>query len=306
MQEYRRAAKRQEQTMTNSMIGRNAYHHICRVAGLCRPAALRRRVLMAWARLRGKPIADSVPGLEKKMWLSPDEYYAHFYESQRVVEPGVLEFLKKHITPGMTIFDIGANVGYMTLFCAGLTGENGRIIAIEPGQRAYDRLVANIELNHLRNVIPVREAVSDADGYESYCQAVHSGEDVYNSLQSVDTPWTSADDFQTASIPVHRLDTLIEKSGWPVPDLVKVDVEGAERKVLRGMSEILRNGRTRILILEISERYFGKFGYSIRDLVEELENNDFFCLEIGESGYLAELDMGNGTGRSRMMAAMRG
>jgi FkbM family methyltransferase len=287
-------------------LARNTYHHIRSYAGFCRPAAIRRKALMAWCRRSGKPIADSLPGLQKKMWIAPDEYYAHFYENQRVVEPGVLNFLKRHITPGMTIFDIGANVGYITLFCAGLIGEEGRIIAFEPGQRAYERLVANIRLNHLHNVIPVREALSDNDGYENYCQAVHRGEDVYNSLLSVDTPWTSAKDFSTIRIPVHRLDTLIAKSDWPVPHLVKVDVEGAERKVLRGMTETLRSGRTRILVLEISDLYFGKFGHSIRELVEELEHMDFQCLEIGESGDLSALDLENNTGRSRMMAAMRG
>jgi hypothetical protein len=85
-----------------------------------------------------------------------------------------------------------------------------------------------------------------------------------------------------------------------------VDVEGAERKVLRGMTETLRSGRTRILVLEISDLYFGKFGHSIRELVEELEHMDFQCLEIGESGDLSALDLENNTGRSRMMAAMRG
>jgi FkbM family methyltransferase len=292
--------------MMHSTIARNAYHYFRPYADLCRPAALRRKALMAWARYRGKPIADSLPGLEKKMWLSPDEYYAHFYESQCAAEPGVLEFLKKHITPGMTIFDIGANVGYMTLFCAGLTGKQGSVIAFEPGERAYERLEANIQLNHMDNVIPVREAVSDTDGYESYCQAVRRREDFYNSLLSVDTPWTSVNNFHTTQIPVHRLDTLIAKSGWPVPHLVKVDVEGAERKVLRGMRETLRSGQTRILVLEISDLYFAKFGYSVRELVEELEQSNFFCLEIEENGHLSELQMKNGMGRGRIMAAMRG
>jgi FkbM family methyltransferase len=261
---------------------------------------------MAWSRFSGRPIADSLPGLDGKMWLSPDEYYAHFYENQHVVESGVLEFLKRHITPGMTIFDIGANVGYITLFCAGLVGEQGRIVAFEPGQRAYERLVANIQLNHFQNVIPVMEALSDSDGHESYCQAIKCGQDVYNSLLTVDTPWTSTKDFRTTQIPVHSLDTLMEKSGWPVPQLIKIDVEGAERKVLRGMRETLRSGHTRILILEISDLYFGKFGYSIRELVEELELEGFQCCEIDGSGVISALDLGDNSGRARMMAAMRG
>ncbi len=285
---------------------RDACHHIRSFAGFCRPAVIRRKALMAWSRRSGKPIADSLPGLGKKMWIAPDEYYAHFYESQRVVEPGVLNFLKRHITPGMTIFDIGANVGYITLFCAGLIGEEGRIIAFEPGQRAYERLVANIRLNHLQNVTPVREALSDSNGFESYCQAVRPDQDVYNSLHSVDTPWTLTKDFCTTRIPVHRLDTLLAGSGWPVPHVVKIDVEGAERKVLGGMSETLRTGHTRILVLEISDLYFGKFGYSIRELVGELEHMDFQCREIAESGDLSALDFKDNTGRSRMMAAIRG
>jgi FkbM family methyltransferase len=261
---------------------------------------------MAWSRISGKPIADSLPGLGKKMWLAPDEYYAHFYENHRVVEPGVLEFLKRHITPGMNIFDIGANVGYITLFCAGLTGQEGSVVAFEPGQRAYERLVSNVQLNRLHNVIPVQKALSDNDGHESYCQALNRGQDVYNSLLSVDTPWTSTESFRTTQIPVHRLDTLLAKSGWPVPHLVKMDVEGAERKVLRGMSGALRSGKIRILILEISDLYFGKFGYSIREVVEELENEGFLCREIGEDGDLSALDLENNAGRSRMMAAIRG
>lgn len=292
-------------SISNTIL-HDSYNHLRNFAYQCRPSVVRRKTLMAWSRYSGRPVADSLPGLDFKMWLTPHDYYAHSYQRQHVVEPGVLKFLKRHITPGMTIFDVGANVGYITLFCAGLIGDQGRVVAFEPGQRAYQRLVTNIKLNNFKNILPVQEALSDIDGHETYCQAVECSRDVYNSLLTVDTPWTSTDDFQMIQIPVRRLDTIVLESGWSIPEIIKIDVEGAERKVILGMAEVLRQGSTRILIMEISDLYFAKFGHSTRELVKDLEQLGFLCREIAQSGDLSALDLDDASGKARMMAAIRG
>lgn len=140
----------------------------------------------------------------------------------------MVKLFHNFVGEGDIIVDIGANIGFFTLLCSNIVGKNGEVIAFEPEKRNFDILSANMARNSkYDNIIGERLAISDKGGeislYISENKGGHSIKD-YN-----DTHIKS----QTVStIPLDQYDVSS-------PDVVKIDVEGAEPSVFEGMSNVL-------------------------------------------------------------------
>src|SRR5271168_535718 len=78
-------------------------------------------------------------------------------------EPEVLAAVTSNITPGMTVIDVGAHIGYYTLLFAKTAGPSGRVISFEPLPQNFALLQENIGLNHLDNVLALPQAVFSRD-----------------------------------------------------------------------------------------------------------------------------------------------
>lgn len=132
----------------------------------------------------------------------------------------------------MLLFDIGANRGDATL--AGLQ-KGYKVIALEPGSRVFKELVCNFIYN--KNVVPLKLAVSDADNMQiEFYEADEDG------LSTINKEWLTNDSmpyvgksFRIASATTITVDSLVKIYGKP--DLIKIDVEGAEWNVFKGMSK---------------------------------------------------------------------
>lgn len=132
----------------------------------------------------------------------------------------------------MILFDIGANRGDAVI--AGLN-KGYKVIALEPGPRVFKELVSNFIYNN--NVIPLKFAVSDTDN-----SIVEFYECIEDGLSTIERSWLTdpsmpynGKEFRTISALTITLDTLVKIYGEP--DLIKVDVEGAEWFVFNGMSK---------------------------------------------------------------------
>lgn len=132
----------------------------------------------------------------------------------------------------MLLFDIGANRGDATIAGINL---GYKVIALEPAPRVFVELISNFIYNP--NVIPLRLAVG-----EKYGERLEFYECVEDGLSTLDKDWLTkpgmpyyGKEFRTISVNTCTVDWLVEKYGRP--DLMKIDVEGAEWGVLRGMSE---------------------------------------------------------------------
>lgn len=132
----------------------------------------------------------------------------------------------------MLLFDIGANRGDATV--AGLK-QGYKVVALEPAPRVFVKLVSNFMYEP--NVVPLRLAVGEKVGERlDFYECVEDG------LSTLDKDWLTKPDmpyygkeFRTISVNTCTIDWLVEKYGRP--DLIKIDVEGAEWGVLRGMSK---------------------------------------------------------------------
>lgn len=127
------------------------------------------------------------------------------------------------VRPGMTVYDVGANVGFYTLALARLVGNTGRVYSFEPDARNAHLLCRHVEMNKLGNVTIVQAAVSEKSGTVGFQPAKSQGKVSIESSYWV--PSISLDDFVAA--------------GNPIPDFIKVDVEGFECNVLSGAASIL-------------------------------------------------------------------
>lgn len=153
-------------------------------------------------------------------------------------EPKVSDWMRKKILPGMTVLDIGANIGYHTIFAAFLTGHSGRVLAVEADSRIAKIVDENVKRNSLKNIVVVAGAASGRDGTIRFGQARTSG---WSGLYCPDpVDWIEVQTF--------TIDSLVDKLRIEKVDFIKIDVEGAEKEVLAGMQGLLRRQRPALLI----------------------------------------------------------
>jgi FkbM family methyltransferase len=152
---------------------------------------------------------------------------------------GTYEFDKqiifqKYITPGMVIYDVGANVGYYSLLSSILTGANGKVFSFEPVPRNIYFLKKHIALNKLDNVTVIDKAVSDKITKLKF------------SLSSNPSMGHISDDGEI-EVETINLDEF-NRQGNLLPDLIKMDIEGAEYYALSGAKELLKEKKPIIFL----------------------------------------------------------
>jgi FkbM family methyltransferase len=197
-------------------------------------------------------------------------------------EPSLSGALCRVVRPGFTCADVGAHHGYFSLLLAQTVGSEGRVIAFEASPANARVLRRNVALNRLTGRVDVVEAVV-ADGAQTTYRlwAARSG--------GADREWTLSEEFAARedATPVDRepriapATTLDEALRGRPPDLLKIDVEGAEALVLAGAVGILREARPSIVL-----EYHGELGWPAIECLQEagyvFEEVDGTPLELRE------------------------
>lgn len=160
------------------------------------------------------------------------------------------------VKPGMTVLDIGANIGETALQFSRLTGDNGTVLAFEPFPATYGKLLHHISINACKNVHAFHVALSNKKG----------------SLMMSSTPGNSGGnriDAQSGTVTVESvtLDGFLESQPEFKPDLIKIDVEGFEMHVLSGASATLSKFKP-ALFLEVNDTFLRNAGSSGKELFE--------------------------------------
>lgn len=176
--------------------------------------------------------------------------------------------LAAHLHPGDVFYDIGANVGFFTLIAARLVGPRGRVVAFEPVTANAAAIRRNIALNHFTNITVIEAAVSDHEGEEDLLVTDHGGGAALTSAKAPPAhPGSSHTAVRTATT---TIDGLLAREEIPAPVMVKIDVEGAELEVLRGMPETMRRIRPKI-VCEVDDASPEKLEPRLREVQEVLE-----------------------------------
>jgi FkbM family methyltransferase len=150
------------------------------------------------------------------------------------------------IRPGWRCVDVGANHGYYTLLMADGAGPSGAVVAVEPNTKPAQLLPLTLSVNGLGTSVEVVEkAASDTDGEQlTFLIPAHFG---LNARLGEAGKGVEAEAFEVETTTVDSL-----TRGWPRVDLIKIDVEGAEESVWRGMQETLLQNPDLIVILEVN------------------------------------------------------
>ncbi len=153
------------------------------------------------------------------------------------IDPNEFFFLDRFLRPGMNVLDVGAHEGLYTLFAAKRVEPGGEVWALEPSMREFSRLRHNLEINHATNVRVFQVAAGEENGAAELLVAAdeHSG---HNTLGAF--AYSGVKEAARQSVDLRRLDDLCKELGVTHLDLIKLDAEGAEHRVLRGAANTLR------------------------------------------------------------------
>lgn len=158
-------------------------------------------------------------------------------------EPEETAFLQRSLKPGMTMIDVGANVGFMALLAAKSVGAEGTVLAIEPDPGNAELLRANVERNGYKNISIQRCAVGAEPGTaQLFRSAWNMGNHRLNPGEA-----GQAIAYEAVSVPVRTVDSLVVDNRLSRVDLIKMDVEGYEPGVLAGMTATLERFKPVIL-----------------------------------------------------------
>ncbi len=227
------------------MTGQGIGHVIGRMPpwliGSLRQSQTLQRLARWWVKNRQVRIMKGIgAGLRFNAGLS-NPYYA-FGTNELPVQ----EALARHLQPGQVFYDIGANVGFFTVIGAKLVGPAGHIYAFEPVPENAQVVRNNVASNGFHHVTVFEQAVAQASGRGELFVSHYAGG---ATLSADDVP---ADLKGSITVELVAIDELMRQQALLPPAVVKVDVEGAEMAVFRGMAQTIETFRP-IIIYEIDD-----------------------------------------------------
>ena len=166
-------------------------------------------------------------------------------------EPRTTIFIEKIAKPTDVVVDVGAHIGIHTVHFA---KKVRAVIAIEPEPQNFELLKRNIDLNGLNNVLALPIALSSYDGHIEFCISTSSGGHSVERREGC---------IAKVRVPCMCMDALVNRMKISKIDIVKIDVEGHEHKVLEGMAGTLANAPPKVLIVEMDKD---------SELIDELRN----------------------------------
>jgi FkbM family methyltransferase len=163
--------------------------------------------------------------LKWKKWIKGsgvNGYWLGIYELDKQ------KFFIEKVKKGDVVFDIGAQSGFYSLLAAELSGENGKVFSFEPLPQNIFYLKKNIEINNCQNIKVIEAAVSENPGILKF----ERGNNNFTGRIG------DGGDLEVKAV---SIDNLINKKALPIPNVIKIDVEGAEFDVLKGAQIALKN-----------------------------------------------------------------
>src|SRR3990172_4145951 len=167
-------------------------------------------------------------------------------------EPLNTKIISKILKKGMTCIDIGGNIGYYVLLERKLVGKDGKIIAIEPYHKNFQYLEKNIKLQNTENILAFNFACGDKEGkVPFYINKKSNGCQVIR--EDVKLPDLSKGTL--TEVPIKTLDSIVDELKLDRVDFVRMDAEGYELHILRGLKKTLANFKP-IISLELHKHQF--------------------------------------------------
>lgn len=202
-----------------------------------------------------------------------DRIVVLYLKKLSLVETFETELLRSILKEGMTFIDIGANLGWYTLIASKIVGKDGRVFAFEPEPENFRLLAKNIAANGCQNVKIAKTAVSDKTGQVQLflCEENRGDHRIYhsgNARRNIPAAAASLDDFFEGSFKI---------------DAIKIDVQGAEGLVFKGMDKIIKANNPLFIMMEFCPKFLRMCGSDPNDFLSTVENYGFRTHFINES-----------------------
>jgi FkbM family methyltransferase len=220
-----------------------------------------------------------------KMYVDTRSQVGACYLMDGYWEEWVTRRLKDHVRPGMHAVDVGANMGFFTLLLCDLVGPEGHVTAFEPWPRYHDLVRHNLELNGFqKRSSVVNKAVSDSTGRAEFnFESAYGTGSLTGGLRDFIAAHGSAFRGETSNVDTVTLDEFLADAGRPI-DFIKIDVDGAEAKVLHGMQRLIAQPRPLTIFCEFTPLILRHDGIDPAALLDEMRRAAFVISEITPTG----------------------
>jgi FkbM family methyltransferase len=203
-------------------------------------------------------------------------------------EPNLTDYMCRSLKPGDVFVDVGANIGYFTLLASGLVHSHGRVVAIEASPKIFTQLSSNLRRNRADNVRAVNLAAAD----RAAVLRLYHGPATNLGRTTTVGPQGGSFDCVVESLPLADILSCQETEG---ARLIKIDVEGAEGSVVRGLAPLLVTCRPDLeVVVEISPSRLAIAGTSTLDIFEIFGRSGFHAYKL-ENDYAASAYLAGGT-----------
>ena len=217
-----------------------------------------------------------------KMYMDPNRLppsYVRTFQAYMLSgrwEEQTSRLFKETVREGDVVVDLGANIGFFTLLASRLVGDAGRVYAFEPEPTNYSLLLKNIELNGCANVVAVPKAVSDREGISVLALSRRD-----TGAHTLRRSGLKGEFGESIAVETITVDDYFRDREARV-DVVKMDVEGAEACVFRGMRRVLGANSGVKLFVEFYPRAICEMGDSPEAFAQDLFRQGFKAVAIDD------------------------
>jgi len=187
-----------------------------------------------------------------------------------------LSLFKEELNEGNVVLDIGANIGLYTLVASKIVNDSGFVFSFEPDPKSFANLKHNIEGNIIQNVVLINKAVSNTTGSAHLVCSTSNIMRVLNYLTSNKSSSEETIDIKTIS-----LDDFFKTRSQKV-DVIKIDVEGWEFEVFKGMTNLIKTNSTLKIFLEFNPYTLTRSATNIPEFINFLHSSGFILYNIDE------------------------
>lgn len=170
-------------------------------------------------------------------------------------EPETVHWLSKNIRESDVFYDIGANVGAYSFVACAITNKNCKTYAFEPSFTTYAALSRNVFLNQYTGiVVPLHIALGDkTDLLQFHYSSITAGASMHGLEEPVAEEGKPFQAVYAQPVISYRMDDMIHDFKLPSPNIIKIDVDGAELRVLQGAEMTFANPGLRTVLIELDE-----------------------------------------------------